>query len=415
MYPKDLLQEIRNKFCHVDTCPFSGERIFFENAGGSLTLKSVAKRSGDLAAIPDNQGRDNRGSQGVMDLIKKSKADALEFFDTEKGSILIGESGTELLFRLIRSAILASDKGTVVGSTLEHPASRSASTKWAAHASKELRLVQHCKESGSVKIDQYLSKITQDVGVATIVHTSPVTGIGVEIKELTQGIKSISPDCFIIVDGIQHAPHGDINIRDYPIDGYVISPYKVFSRHGYGLAWISDRLRNLPHENLMKGPKENWDLGTRDVGSYATFSDVVNYFEWLGSRVSNASTRREKFAHASKFIKLQEQKLVKTMLYGKDNVRGLSDYPKIKIIGGLENELREGLVSFSFPEFTSDVLVKELNSRGIRTHVRKSDHYSANILEPLGLESCVRVSMCHYNSEDEVIHFLTSMSEIMHQ
>ena len=415
MYPKDLLEEIRKKFCHVDSCPFSGERIFFENAGGSLTLKSVAKRSGDLAAIPDNQGRDNRGSQGVMDLIKKSKADALEFFDTEKGSILIGESGTELLFRLIRSAILASDKGTVVGSTLEHPASRSASTKWAAHASKELRLVQHCKESGSVKIDQYLSKITQDVGVATIVHTSPVTGIGVEIKELTQGIKSISPDCFIIVDGIQHAPHGDINIRDYPIDGYVISPYKVFSRHGYGLAWISDRLRNLPHENLMKGPKENWDLGTRDVGSYATFSDVVNYFEWLGSRVSNASTRREKFAHASKFIKLQEQKLVKTMLYGKDNVKGLSDYPKIKIIGGLENELREGLVSFSFPEFTSDVLVKELNSRGIRTHVRKSDHYSANILEPLGLESCVRVSMCHYNSEDEVIHFLTSMSEIMHQ
>ena len=54
MYPKDLLQEIRNKFCHVDRCPFSGERIFFENAGGSLTLKSVAKRSGDLAAIPDN-------------------------------------------------------------------------------------------------------------------------------------------------------------------------------------------------------------------------------------------------------------------------------------------------------------------------------------------------------------------------
>jgi len=415
MYQKDLLQEIRNKFCHIDTCPFSGKRIFFENAGGSLTLKSVAKRSGELAAIPDNQGRDNTGSKGVMDLIKKSKTDALEFFNAERGSILIGESGTELLFRLIRAAILASDKGTVIGSTLEHPASRSATTKWSTYASKNLILVPHCKESGSIKIDQYLAKVTQDVGVATIVHTSPVTGIGVEIKELTQGIKSISPDCLIIVDGIQHAPHGDINISDYSIDGYVISPYKVFSRHGYGLAWISDRLRNLPHENLMKGPQENWDLGTRDVGSYATFSDVVNYFEWLGSRISKNATRREKFLHASQFIKHQEQALVKTMLYGKDNVKGLSDYPKIKIIGGLENELREGLVSFSFPEFTSDFLVKELNSRGIRTHVRKSDHYSANILEPLGLESCVRVSMCHYNSEDEVIHFLTSMSEIMHQ
>ncbi len=415
MHSKDLLQEIRSKFCHIDTCPFSGKRIFFENAGGSLTLKTVAKRSGDLAAIPDNQGRVNMGSQGVMDLIKKSKEDTLDFFNTEKGSILVGESGTELIFRLIRTAILASNKGTVIGSTLEHPASRSAATKWATYSSKQLIHVPHCQESGSVKVDQYLAKVTPDVGVATIIHTSPVTGIGVEIKKLAQGIKSISPDCFIIVDGIQHAPHGAINICDYPIDGYVISPYKVFSRHGYGLAWISDRLRSLPHENLLKGPEDNWDLGTRDVGSYATFSEVVNYFEWLGSRVSNASTRREKFAQASKFIMHQEQKLVKTMLFGKDNVKGLSHYPNIEIIGGLQNRLREGLVSFSFPQVTSDFLVKELNARGLRTHVRKSDHYSANILEPLGLESCVRVSMCHYNSEDEVIHFLTSMSEIIHQ
>ena len=224
MQEEDILKEIRNKFCHVNACPFSGKRIFFENAGGSLTLKSVAKRSGELAAIPDNQGRDNSGSKGVMDFIRKSKTDALEFFNTEKGSIIIGESGTELLFRLIRAVILDSDKGTVVGSTLEHPASRSAATKWSAHASKHLILVPHCKETGSVKIDQYLDRITPDVGVATIVHTSPVTGIGVKIKELTQGIKRISPDCFIIVDGIQHAPHGDINISDYPIDGYVISP-----------------------------------------------------------------------------------------------------------------------------------------------------------------------------------------------
>ena len=415
MQEEDILKEIRNKFCHVNACPFSGKRIFFENAGGSLTLKSVAKRSGELAAIPDNQGRDNSGSKGVMDFIRKSKTDALEFFNTEKGSIIIGESGTELLFRLIRAVILDSDKGTVVGSTLEHPASRSATTKWSAHSSKHLILVPHCQETGSVKIDQYLDRITPDVGVATIVHTSPVTGIGVKIKELTQGIKRISPDCFIIVDGIQHAPHGDINISDYPIDGYVISPYKVFSRHGYGLAWISDRLRSLPHENLMKGPEENWDLGTRDAGSYATFSDVVDYFEWLGSRVSNASTRREKLFNASKFIKHQEQELVKIMLYGKDNVKGLSHYPHINVIGGCKNELREGLVSFAFPQVPSDVLVKELNLRGVRTHVRKSDHYSENILDPLNLESCVRVSMCHYNSEEEVIHFLTSMNEIMHQ
>ena len=41
-----------------------------------------------------------------------------------------------LLFRLIRTAILSSGKGSVVGSNLEHPASRSATAKWSKIASK---------------------------------------------------------------------------------------------------------------------------------------------------------------------------------------------------------------------------------------------------------------------------------------
>jgi selenocysteine lyase/cysteine desulfurase len=53
-----------------------------------------------------------------------------------------------------------------------------------------------------------------------------------------------------------------------------------------------------------------------------------------------------------------------------------------------------------------------LNSEGIRTHLRKADHYSGNILDPLGLDGCVRVSMCHYNSIHEVAQFLAVMKSI---
>ena len=42
----------------------------------------------------------------------------------------------------------------------------------------------------------------------------------------------------------------------------------------------------------------------------------------------------------------------------------------------------------------------------------KPDHYSGNILNPLGLDGCVRVSMCHYNSRHEIAQFLTAMKEI---
>ena len=211
-------------------------------------------------------------------------------------------------------------------------------------------MVPHCNETGTLDIERYIDQINSEVVVATVVHTSPVTGIGVDLKNLTKGIKEKNPNCLVIVDGIQHAAHGNINISDYKIDGYVISPYKVFSRHGYGLAWMSDKLRNLSHENLMNGPEENWELGTRDVGSYATFSDVVDYFEWLGSKFpSIENTRNEKFFNASKYIHKQEKHLAEVMLHGKDNIKGLASFQNIKIIGGIENELRLSLIHISEP------------------------------------------------------------------
>ena len=58
-----LMEKIRDKFAHVETCPQQGDRVFFENAGGALTLKSVVETSAKFAAIPDNQGRDNVASK----------------------------------------------------------------------------------------------------------------------------------------------------------------------------------------------------------------------------------------------------------------------------------------------------------------------------------------------------------------
>ena len=59
---------------HVETCPFEGERIFFENAGGSLRLKSVVETSALYASYPDNQGRENDASKSLVKSIENGKA-----------------------------------------------------------------------------------------------------------------------------------------------------------------------------------------------------------------------------------------------------------------------------------------------------------------------------------------------------
>ncbi len=407
-----LLAEIRDKFAFVEECPFVGERIFFENAGGALTLKSVVETSSKFAAIPDNQGRENAASKALMEIIQKAKSDAAELFGATSGQFFVGESGTELLFRLVRNAATSAKMGgNIVGSSFEHPATRSAAKYWASQTNREYVNVQHNDQNGHVTAELYSKIVSSDTRVVTILHASPVTGISVDLGAISKVIRSISPEAFIIVDGVQYAAHGGITIDQYNIDGYAISPYKMYSRHGYGLAWVSDRLTKMNHEQLFDGPSENWELGTRDTGSYATISNVVQYLEWLGEKIENTESRSVKLYNAAKAITAQETALTDLMINGKDNIKGLKNLSGVEIIGGLENPNRSGLVSFRIKGTSSHLLVDFLNDKGIRTHVRKADHYSGNILDPLGWEDCVRVSVCHYNSSQEIKSLLLALNE----
>jgi selenocysteine lyase/cysteine desulfurase len=408
-----LMDEVRSRFAHVDECPFSGPRIFFENAGGALTLKSVVETSAKFAAIPDNQGRDNVASHALVDIINSSKAKMKLLFNAPGGQFFVGESGTELLFRIIRTAVVGAPQGgAVIGTTLEHPASRSAAIYWANETGREYISVPHDNATGTVTAEDYAKLMTPEVRVATIIHTSPVTGMGVDVAAVAAAIRAVSPECYIIVDGIQHASHGHIDIAAAGIDGYAVSPYKVFSRHGYGVGWASDRLTELPRERLINGPATNWEFGTRDAGSYATFSDVVDYLIWLGGHFTESDDERARIEAAGRAIHDHEQMLTNAMLHGTGNLKGLAEMPGVNIIGGVDNPAREGLVSLTVDGIKSVDIVEKLNAQGIRTHTRKDDHYSGNVLTPLGLDSCVRVSMCHYNTEAEVAKFLAAMAEI---
>lgn len=409
----DLIDAIRARFAHVDTCPFQGPRIFFENAGGALTLNSVVETSAKFAAIPDNQGRDNIASHALVDIIKTAKADLSVFMNASSGQFFVGESGTELLFRMIRTACVNVPQGSkVIGSSIEHPASRSAARRWAGIAGLDYVNVPHDDATGLVTAEDYRAQMTPDVAVATILHASPVTGMGMDVAAIAQAIRAVAPDCFIIVDGIQHAAHGQMDIDSYGVDGYAISPYKVFSRHGYGIAWISDRLTTLPHDQLIDAPAEGWEFGTRDTGAYATMSDVVGYFDWLGAQVSDAADRRTRIEAAGRAIHAYETHLTQAMINGTGNLPGLRNMDHITILAGADNPARKGLVSIVVRDMPSADVVTKLNTQGIRTHTRKADHYSGNVLTPLELNDCIRISLCHYNTEHEVAQLLAALKDL---
>ncbi|MCP4376483.1 MAG: aminotransferase class V-fold PLP-dependent enzyme, partial [bacterium] len=194
---------------------------------------------------------------------------------------------------------------------------------------------------------------------------------------------------------------------------YAVSAYKVFSRHNYGFAWVSPRLATLPHDHLDGTPDDFWELGTRDTSAFACTSKVVEYFEWLGSQLTDAEDRRNRILAAGEAITRHERDLIELTINGNNDQRGLRDMPEVFLIGGYDNPSREGLVSIIIEDKPCAKVVAELNQRGIRTHVRKADYFSGNILKPLNRPSCIRVSMCHYNTAEEVLKFLRGLETII--
>jgi len=92
--------------------------------------------------------------------------------------------------------------GSVIGTTLEHPASRSAAQRWAKIAGKDYIAVPHDDATGSVTAEAYAALVRPDTRVATIIHTSPVTGMAVDVAAVSKAIRAVAPDCYIIIDGI---------------------------------------------------------------------------------------------------------------------------------------------------------------------------------------------------------------------
>ena len=407
----DLAQAIRARFAHVDVCPFEGPRVFFENAGGSLRLKSVIDTSALYAGYPDNQNRTNGASKALMQAIDKGRDDMALFFNADEGRVFVGESGTECLFRLIRTAALgAAEGGILVGSTLEHPATASAMSHWAEATGRPHVTARHDDAAAVVTEAAYRAVLTPDTRVVSIVHTSPVTGFRVDVAGVVALVRSIAPEAFVIVDGIQHASHGAVDVRG--LDGYAVSPYKVFSRHGYGVGWASDRLTALPKEHLKGAAPDTWELGTRDAGSYATFSDMVDYLDWLGAQLGGAEDRRARIDLAGRAIGARETALLRHALTGTNALAGLANCPGVELIGPATAEGREGVICCRHTGLSSEALVEHLRLNGVRVHIRRNDHYCGNVLAPLGWDDCIRISISHYNTTQDVDKLLGAMQTL---
>jgi len=414
LFPEALTQDIKDRFHYVDHDMNGRERLFFDNAGGSFRLKSAVERFAQIDALPDCPERIHELSLFLQKVQADGTADLRTILNAQGGSVYASLTASGAMFDMVR-AVAENIPGTnMVTTVLEHPSSFDALTLYAQRLGKELRVARSNPVTGGVDVAEIVGLIDQDTALLSVIYASNISGAKLDIQAIVQQARAVKPDLYIVVDAVQHAPHGLIDLQKTPVDGINIAPYKFFGCRGSGMSWVSDRAAQLPHHKLAGKKKDFWDLGSSAPWQFGVVTEIVNYVCWIGGQFIQSGDRRELFACGIERIELHERALLARLLNGGDGRSGLRHLDGVHVFLDHEDLTKRDLIlAMGIDNLEHAQAVREYERRGVIVYERVSTSlYSKRMLESFGLDGAIRVSPLHCNSAADIDRFIDITQQI---
>ncbi|RST55310.1 aminotransferase class V-fold PLP-dependent enzyme [Variovorax sp. MHTC-1] len=409
-----LMKEVKSRFHYVDHDMNGRERLFFDNAGGSFRLKAAVDQFARIDALPDCPERIHELAVFLQQVQARGTEDLRTILNARGGSVYASLTASGGMFDMVR-AVAENVRGTnMVTTVLEHPSSFDAMSLYAERTGKELRVAKSNPATGGIDVEEIVGLVDENTSLLSVIYASNISGAKLDIHEIVKQARAIKPDLYVVVDAVQHAPHGLIDLQRTPVDGINIAPYKFFGCRGSGMSWLSERASVLPHHKLAGKKKDFWDLGSAAPWQFAVVTEIVNYVCWLGSRFVASDNRRTLFASGIQRIELHERALLARMLDGSEGIAGLRRMQGVRVFLDHEDLTKRDLIlAIGIEHLEHAQAVREYEKRGVIVYERvASSLYSKRMLHSFGLEGAVRVSPLHCNSAADIDRFLKVTREI---
>lgn len=415
LFSDELMKEIREMFYYVENDPILNEkRIFFDNAGGSLRLKKANEAFKKIDELPDCPEHSNHTARWLLEVQEKAIEDIKLIFNAKSGSVVTSLAASMVIFDITR-AIIENIPGTnVVTTALEHPSAYDSVVTYAKKTGKEVRVAKTNLVTGGVDVEEIAKLVDENTCLLSVIYASNISGAVLDIESIIQECRKIKPDLYIVVDSVQHTPHGVLDLLKTPVDGINFAPYKFFGTRGIGIGFVSERVSKLPHDKLIAKPLEEWELGSPAPAQFAAITEIVNYVCFIGKKFIDSNDRRQLYVEGMKRINLHERALMYHMLNGDSNIAGLRNIKGVKVYLDYEDlSTRDFIMAIGFDNIDCQSAVAEYEKRGIVTFERiVSSLYSKRMLESFGIEGIVRVSPLHCHNINDVNEFLKVTKEI---
>ena len=405
------IEYVRSQFPAFND-PLSKDWSFFENAGGSYVPKNVIDRLTNFMTSTKVQPY----AEYPMSKIAGEKMDrATELFakmiNANKNEILIGGSTSINLYVLsnaLKKYINSGDE--VIVTNQDHEANISPWRRLKENGAKiiewKFNLVDHELEIS--ELEKIISKKTK---ILAVTHCSNIVGSINNIKKITEIAHKYN--IFVIADGVSYAPHGFPDVKDLDIDFYTFSLYKTYGPHLGLLYGKEEILKDLPNQNheflegnypytINPGGPNHEELSSL-IGIYDYFNNLYNH------HFDNEISILGKIKKINKLISDHEELITNPLL---DYLHNRKD---IKLIGKnkIENKNRAPTIAFTSKKTTSKELSDRLIEHKIAT--RNDNFYAWRCLKSLDIDpndGVVRISLTHYNSNEEVNNFIKVLENL---
>ena len=231
-------------------------------------------------------------------------------------------------------------------------------------------------------------------------QTSNILGTINDVKALAATVHEV-PGALFVVDAVAYAPHRAIDVRDWGVDAYSFSWYKVYGPH-IATLYVSKaaqkHMRTLGHffkttdtlENLLGLAAANYELT-------ASIPEVCKYLE---------QTPWDQIAE-------HEERLQGILI---DYLNSKPDLIEIKGEPVADKKKRVPVISFVVKGKKSRDVVEAIEARsdfGCRWGSFYSNRLCEEVLGLDAVDGVIRVSLVHYNSEKEISEYVKVLDEVI--
>lgn len=415
-FDAEEMEEIRSRFRYVEEDYLGNRRIFFDNAGGSLRLKAAEDAFHRIDSIPDCSEHSNEVALYLDKIEQDTKKELMEImFHAKNGVLYPGLTASQLMFEIMRVVSEHAVGENYVTTVLEHPSAYDAVHLYGEIRGKEVRVAKANKATGGVDAQSVIDLIDENTAILSCMAASNISGFVYDLETICKRAREINPDIYIIVDAVQHAPHGHLDPERYGIDAMHFAPYKFFGVRGFSVAYLSDRIASFSHHRLLGKEEDEWSVGSPAPAHFAAVHEILEYVMWLGRKASPEHVgERKLFELGMERIAAQERKLLAFVLDGDEETEGLRRMKGLKVqMDGAEISERDFIIGIEFENLSCEAAVREYEKRGIIGYERSAGSiYSQRMLEAFGSRGVVRLSPLHVNTVEEMRQFLHITREI---